>query len=351
MGTILAKLAGVMRLKATAPTRMDLSGATLDIYPLYVFEGGGLTLNAAIDLSSEVELEPRSDSCIRIESRDLGLVLEAARVEDLRSDGEYAPLDLIVRILQFYKVSQGLNLWTKSNVPPGSGLGGSSSLLISLSTALLQLEGLPFSKSQIIDFGAHIEAQSIRIPTGKQDYYPPAFGGFNALWFGLDGDRREPLQFSSSFQRRLQEQILLGYTGASRFSGTSNWNMMKRYIDNQGTTVADMRRIKETALAMYQSLQEESLEKFSQCLSREWDIRRGLAEGVTTPLIDKIFAAAAEHGALAGKICGAGGGGCFITLVREGSQEAVRKAIEENGGRVLDYRFSPVGVQVQEFPV
>ena len=335
-----------MRLKITAPTRIDLAGGTLDIYPLYVLENGGLTLNAAINLCSEVEVELRPDPGIRIEAGDLKLTLEAPTLDELHSKGKFAPLDLIVRVLKFYKPSRGLNVWTKTNLPPGSGLGGSSSLLISLSSALVQLEKLSFTKTQIIDFGANIEMQSIRIPTGRQDYYPAAFGGFSALWFELDGIRRESLHFSRQFLAQLQSRMLLGYTGASRFSGTNNWNMLKRYIENQDSTVAKMRKIKEVAMAMHGSLQEEDVEQFAECLSQEWDTRKSLAEGVSTPQIERIFAAAAEQGALASKICGAGGGGCFVTLVREGRQEAVKGAIEENGGEVLPYAFSASGVEV-----
>ena len=335
-----------MRLKVTAPTRMDLAGGTLDIYPLYILENGGLTLNVAINLCSEVELEPRPDPGIRIEARDLKLTQEAPNLDELHSEGKFASLDLIVRVLKFYKPTRGLNVCTKTNLPPGSGLGGSSSLLISLSSALVHVENLPFTKTKIIDFGANIEMQSIRIPTGKQDYYPAAFGGFNALWFELDGIRRESLLFSRQFFAQLQTRMLLGYTGAARFSGTNNWNMLKRYIENQDSTVAKMRKIKEISLSAYRSLKEENLDQFAGHLSQEWDTRKSLAEGVSTPQIERIFAAAAEQGALASKICGAGGGGCFITLAREGRQEAVKVAIEENGGEVLPYAFSPTGVEV-----
>lgn len=335
-------------LRASAPTRIDLAGGTLDIYPLYLLEGGGLTLNAAIDLCSEVELEKRSDQRIRIEAADLDLVLEGPALEELKSNGKFAPLDLVLRLLNFYKPSYGLTVRTRSNVPPGSGLGGSSSLLVCLSTALIQLENLPFNKAQIIDFGANIETQSIRVPTGKQDYFPPAYGGFHALWFELQGVRREKIELSHSFRNRLQHQILLGYSGASRFSGTSNWNMLRRYVENEGDTVARLGKIKKTALAMYQSLKQEDWNKFTECLAAEWENRKGLAEGVTTPAIERIFGSAARAGAVASKICGAGGGGCFICVVRDGCQQAVSEAIESSGGRILDYRFTDSGVQVIE---
>ena len=130
--------------KVSTPTRIDLAGGTLDIYPLYLFEGSGLTLNVAIDLLSEVELEKRPDQGIRIEAKDLGLVLEASCFDQLKSEGPFARLDLVVRILRFYKPTCGLNVRIESQVPPGSGLGGSSSLLVGLSTALIQLEDLPW---------------------------------------------------------------------------------------------------------------------------------------------------------------------------------------------------------------
>lgn len=335
-----------MRLKVSAPTRIDLAGGTLDIYPLYLFEGSGLTLNVAIDLLSEVELEKRPDQGIRIEAKDLGLVLEASCLDQLKSEGPFARLDLVVRILRFYKPTCGLNVRIESQVPPGSGLGGSSSLLVGLSTALVQLEGLPWNRRQIIDFGANIETQSIRVPTGKQDYFPATYGGFNALWFEIQGIRQERLELSSQFKNQLQRQMLLGYSGVSRFSGSTNWSVMKQYIDGESETVTKLGKIRQTAMAMYESLKQEDLTQFAQCLAEEWDHRKGLAEGVTTPEIEKIFKSAEQAGALANKICGAGGGGCFVSLVEDDCQAAVSEAITANGGQILDYSFAECGVQV-----
>ena len=337
-----------MKLKVSAPTRVDLAGATLDIYPLYLFEGGGVTLNAAIDLCARVEIETRVDNRIELEAVDVGLSLEAGGLDEFVGKAEKTPLDLIARVLKFYQPSQGLNILTKSEVPAGSGLGGSSALLVSLSTALVQLENRPFSKMQIINYGADIEAQSLRIPTGKQDYFSSAYGGFNALWFELEGVRREQLIFSEVFLKQLQTQILVGYSGESRFSGMNNWSVVKRYIDDRESTVAKLAKIGQTALAMHQCLKEENLSGFSDCLAQEWSNRKELAPGVTNPAIDHIFAAAHQAGALASKICGAGGGGCFITLVEKGCQLAVKKAIVDNGGEILDYHFSDRGVRVVE---
>ena len=320
-----------MKVKVFAPTRIDLAGGTLDIYPLYLFAGGGVVLNVAIDLFAQVDIEVREDSRITVEAADLGLSLEAEELNEFVSKAENTPLDLVARVLQFYRPRQGLNIFISSKVPAGSGLGGSSALLISLSTGLVQLENIPSSKKQIIDFGSDIEAQSLRVPTGKQDYFPAAYGGFNALWFELPGIRREELVFSKAFRQELQSQIILGYSGASRFSGLNNWNVVKQYIDNEKVA-----KIKQTAFSMYQCLKEENLEGFSDCLVQEWSNRKELATGVTSVVIENIFAAAYQAGAQASKICGAGGGGCFITLAREGC------------GEIMDYRFSDKGVRIVE---
>ncbi|MEE8350393.1 MAG: hypothetical protein V3R94_12530 [Acidobacteriota bacterium] len=293
-----------------------------------------------------MELEKRSDRRIRIEAENLDLVLEASCLEELKSEGPFARLDLVVRIVKFYKPSCGLNVRIGSQVPAGSGLGGSSSLLVGLSTALIQLENRPLDRRQIIDVGADIETQSIRVPTGKQDYFPAAYGGVNALWFEVQGIRHEKLELSSPFKDQMQRQILLGYSGASRFSGSTNWDVMKRYIDGESGTVARMGKIRKTALDMYERLKQEDLNGFAQCLAEEWNNRKGLAQGVSTPGIEKIFKSTEQAGALANKICGAGGGGCFVSVVKEGHQAAVVEAITKNGGRVLDYSFAESGVQM-----
>ncbi|MEE8586165.1 MAG: hypothetical protein V3T83_15080 [Acidobacteriota bacterium] len=337
-----------MKLKVQAPTRIDLAGATLDIHPLYVFEGGGLTLNAAVDLCSEVEIESRPDGRIHLESLDQGVSRSAASIDRLGGQGEDSKLALLVNILRFYRPRGGLSIRTRSQAPSGSGLGGSSSILVSLSSALVQWENLPCNKTQIIDYGAEIEAQTIGVPTGKQDYYPAAFGGFSALWFSLSGARREPLPLSAQFVARLNDRLILGYSGASRFSGASNWSVLKSYVERRGATRDHMKSIQRTARRMRQCLLEEDFPGLADCLREEWSNRRRLAPGVSTERLESIFEAASRAGAEASKVCGAGGGGCFISLAAEGCRPAVEEAISAQGGRVLDYRFAASGVRVAE---
>ncbi|MGQ9524295.1 MAG: GHMP family kinase ATP-binding protein [Armatimonadota bacterium] len=333
-----------MTIKATAPTRMDLAGGTLDIWPLYLFMEEGITVNAAIDINSHVLVEERSDPEIHLRAADADEALWAPSLDQLPVANQ---LDLIARIVRFYAPRTGVNIATSSDAPRGSGLGASSSLLITLSHVLNKLTGSRYTPEQIIDMGANIEAQCIRIPTGKQDYYPPTYGGVNAIWFRVDGNKLESLG-GEELAVELERRVILSFTGISHFSGTNNWNMMKRYIESKGTTVENLRRIKETASKIRECLLARDFAWFAQLVDEEWQNRKSLARGVSNARIERIMAAAKEAGALASKICGAGGGGCMITVTEPESRQAVEEALTRSGAKVMPYRIARKGVQMEE---
>lgn len=332
-----------MNLSVTVPTRIDLAGGTLDVYPLYLFEDGGLTLNAAIDVYVHVSVEERDDPRIVIRSEDMDTAEDIASLETMKMGGK---LDLIKKALRYYRPHRGLNITTRSEAPHGSGLGSSSALLMALSWALNEINQMGLSREQIIELGANIEAQVIGIPTGKQDYFPPLYGGVCAMWFDVDGWRLESLSKQSDLIDALNERLVVSYTGIPHESAITNWAMLKRYIENEGDTVARMKEIKEIALAMRDCLASGDLEAFAQMVDAEWQLRRGLAKGVTTPKIDQIMAAAANAGALASKICGAGGGGCMITITEPQERRAVCDALAASGAQVMQTQLVSEGLQL-----
>lgn len=337
-----------MKLTAQAPTRIDLAGATLDIYPLYLFQDGGLTVNAALDLTTQAVLEEKEGAGIELRSLDLKETIKADSLEALDQGQDSRRLPLLSNIVRFYRPRPGFVLTTRSNVPPGSGLGGSSSLLIAVSSLLVQRENRPVSKRQIIDWGAQIEARTLGIPTGKQDYYPAAFGGLAALHFDIAAERREAIELSPGFRRRLGQSLLLGYSGASRFSGANNWAMLKRCIDQRDEMAPLLERIGQTAAEMRRALLEEDLVFVGRCLEMEWENRRRLARGVSTPQLEDTFRRARQAGAWGAKVCGAGGGGCFVVLAPAERRGQVAQAIRESGARLLDAKLRMEGVRVWE---
>lgn len=334
-------------MKIVAPTRIDLAGGTLDIFPLYVFEEGGITINMAINLFTEVELTQRSDTKININSSDLGIQKSASSIKDLESDGD---LDLITRAIKFFNPPFGMDITTNSSVPKGSGLAASSSLLVALMMGLSKLCLKSSNPNTFIDWCANVEAQSLRIPTGKQDYYSAYYGGLSAINFLPSGIDHESLKMSRLFLKKISESVILSFTGISHFSGTNNWNMMKSYIDGNDITKKSMKQIKETSVQMLQAIKNESLKDIAQALNREWENRKQLADGVTNEKIDTIMSEAKKQGALASKICGAGGGGCMITVCDPENKTKITQAISDAGAQILNFDISLEGVKIFEFP-
>lgn len=333
-----------MKLKCKAPMRIDLAGGTLDIAPLYLFEEGAMTINAAITIYSEVEVETGGEG-VRIISEDLGEEISAGSAAEL---DPAAGLDLLARIVRFYNPVGGLVVRTRNNVHKGSGLGASSSLLVALSHAMNHLCGGKYDREQIINFGADLEAQTIRVPTGKQDYYSATYGSLSAIKFGVGGGEREAVTDDESIITALESRLVVTFAGAPRFSGSSNWHMLRAYIDGEEKTVRNVGVIKRTAVAMRDCLRKGDLETFGKLLGEEWENRKGLAAGVTNETIDKYIDCAARAGAVASKICGAGGGGCMVSFCREGAAEGVRAALTDAGAEALNCGISRLGVTVEE---
>lgn len=328
-------------IKSSAPTRIDLAGGTLDIWPLYLFLGLPPTLNAAIDLYATVLVAPRKDGRIVIESKDLKMKCSFA---SLRHLPERHPLELILRTLKFYRPTGGLTLTTDCQAPQGSGIGGSSALNIALHGALNRLTGNRLSRTGLLEVAKNIETQVIGVPAGWQDYFPALYGGVRAVLPGPEGVISQGLPLDLA---QLSRRFVLCYTGKPRNSGINNWEVMKKTIDRDKKTLANLDRIRRVAEKMHDALAHGALDRLGGLLNEEWRARKALAPGISTPAMDAMVSAARKQGALAGKVCGAGGGGCVAFWVRENKKDAVEQALTALGGKVLPVRFVKRGLRVE----
>ncbi|MDQ7850350.1 MAG: hypothetical protein QN152_01825 [Armatimonadota bacterium] len=363
-----------MIVEATAPTRIDLAGGTLDIYPIYLLEDGALTINLAITIGTRARLEPYSGG-VAVYARDLGVGVEAPTAAALPVGG---PLDLVLRTVRYCGLPARTRVITASQAPQGSGLGASSSLLVGLLAACARWRGrrpgsllsrrpgplpsrprrpvsggtvssLPSPRPDLVDLASRLEAQSINAPTGKQDYYAALCGGLNAIWFGLDQTVVEPL-LPPRRLGGLAEHLVLTFTGAPHTSGLTNWSMVRAYLDGVAGTTRGLRAIGRISREMRDALRQGDLHACARLLRAEWEQRRGLAEGVSTPQVERAMAVARRAGALASKVCGAGGGGCVVSLVPAERRGAVERALEEAGFRVLPFRAARRGLRVVTRP-
>jgi len=328
-----------VRIVSSAPTRIDLAGGTIDIWPLYLFHDGASTLNAAISLRAHVEVESRTDEAIELRSIDTNRTVRATRWQELDGDSDLALLALLAR---HYRLSNA-TLTTRGESPAGAGIAGSSALTIAVCGALARWTKAPAEPEHVLQVAMNVECQTIRVPTGVQDYRPALYGGIAAIELGVTGVRRVALDVDP---RELERRIVLAYTGAPRHSGTNNWEITKRHTDGDRHVFDCFERIRDTAAAMRAALERGRWDEVGRQIAIEWDNRKRLAPGVSTPTIDGLIARAQAAGATAAKVCGAGGGGCLFCYGPPEAREAIAAALGAGGARLLDYRIETEGLKI-----
>ena len=332
-------------IRSSAPTRIDLAGGTLDIWPLHLFFDNPPTLDVAINLYATVELKPRPDKRIIVYSKDLNLRVDFS---SLSAFPERHPLNLILKTVKFYAPKKGLELTTDCQAPPGSGIGGSSALNIALHGALnafvSEAGSRRYRKNQLIEIARNIETQVIFVPAGWQDYFPALYGGALSVkpsFSGVDF-KRIPMDLKEMTQR-----FVLCYTGKPRQSGINNWEVTKKTIDGDKKTIGHLQKIQQAARDMEHILFKQSVGDMAPVFAAEWKARKALASGISTKEMDALIRFAMRKGAIAAKVCGAGGGGCVAFIVKKDRKDQVQDELRQQGGQVLDFRFVQRGLRVQ----
>ena len=336
-----------MTVQTSAPTRIDLAGGTIDIWPLYLFHDKAQTINAAINLRAHAKIETRDDNQIVIQSKDLNQIAEFKDETELLGSNKLRLLTLLTS--WFLKNSQsnskesklGLTLTTSCDSPTGAGLAGSSALAVAVSSALAQWTKWDCDPEKILEIAMNIEAMVIGVPTGLQDYRPAMYGGVSAIELEVNGSRRVPLRVSTD---ELERRIVLCYTGESRNSGTNNWEITKQHLDRNKVIFNHFERIRDTACVMREALERANWNTVGLAIADEWENRKQLAPGVTTNAIDNLIDKAKEAGAIGAKVCGAGGGGCLFCYASPEAVPAVQNALTSNGAQLLEFKIDNKGL-------
>jgi D-glycero-alpha-D-manno-heptose-7-phosphate kinase len=327
------------QITASAPTRIDLAGGTLDIWPLYLFHDRAQTVNAAISLRAHAEIITRADGRLRLESVDTSKAIEVGTWQEL-ADAQGLPL--LSRLASFFR-ARNLTLRTRGESPAGAGIAGSSALNVAVCGALSRWAGLEVDGEKLLTIAMNVEAQVINVPTGLQDYRPAYYGGVAAIELQPGGVTRAAIDVDPDELRR---RIVIAYTGAPHFSGTNNWEIMKRHIDGDRHVIECFDRIVEAAGGVRDALTHRDWDGVAAQINLEWEARKRLAPGVTTPMIDTLIADAFAAGARAAKVCGAGGGGCLFCVAEPDHVPAVRQALSSGGARILEYRIETEGLRI-----
>src|SRR5271165_3276367 len=277
---------------ATAPCRADFAGGTLDIWPLYLFHPGAVSVNVALNTLTACRITPRAGTDIFLQSHDTAREERFASLDELLTAETYTH-PLAAYLIRFFEPKDGFLLETFSESPAGAGISGSSALMIATAAALARFTGRKADIEEIRVIAQNVEAQLIRVPTGCQDYYPAMYGGVSAVHLETDGIRREAIAVPLD---EVDQRFVLFYTGAPRQSGINNWEVFKQHINGDKRVFRNFEKIAEIARTMHAALRRDDWGSVERLLREEWKLRRTNAPGISTPLIDTLIKVAGKHG-------------------------------------------------------
>jgi D-glycero-alpha-D-manno-heptose-7-phosphate kinase len=310
---------------------VDLAGGTLDLWPLYLFHPGAVTVNFAVNILTRCKVTRLTDDKIRLKSIDTKVEEEFRNFGELCSARKFKH-PLAGHLARFFAPDGGFEIETHSESPAGAGISGSSALMIATTAALARYTGKKLDREQIRVIAQNVEAQLIKVPTGCQDYYPALYGGVSAIHLDPDGIHHAAVRVAPE---ELDRRFVLVYTGAPRKSGINNWEVFKAHINGDKKIFHNFERIGEIARAMHHALSMADWKQVAKLLREEWKLRKTNSPRISTPMIEKLIAVALRQGALAAKVCGAGGGGCVVFLTEPENREHISAAIRSYGGQVL----------------
>jgi len=327
---------------ARAPLRISFAGGGTDL-EAYYSKHGGVVVSATINKYFYVFLSRTMDDAVQITSSDFRTFERRAAGETLSLDGD---LGYLKSILNEFGVTHGLAVFTASEIPPGTGLGSSSTVAVALVKALATLSQRRASQQEIAELASYFEIVKLERPIGLQDQFAASFGGLNCITFESAGVKVTPLSLSLELRGRLERSLLLFYTGASRNAASILEQQRKASSEENPRVIQNLHGIKADALAVRDALEGGRLRRIGEILHESWQKKKRLAPGVSNESIDRLYQLALEHGAVGGKIAGAGGGGFLLLYCEPQHQAAVTRVLEWEGLARLTFHFDDGGAQV-----
>jgi D-glycero-alpha-D-manno-heptose-7-phosphate kinase len=316
-----------------------LAGGTLDIWPLGLLHAGARTVNVAVSLPVTATLTRRRDG-YRVRQGEQEWL--ASSPAELLADPATALVGTVVEALAVPPV----DIHLESASPRGAGLGASSAMTVALIAAARTLLALPAADpNSIAALARDLEARLMSLPTGRQDHFPALLGGALEIRHQPGGEEVRSLAADLA---ELGAALVVVYTGTSHFSAGSNWQIVRRRLDGERRLVELLDGIAEAATAVSDALERGDLSSVGAGMSRDWELRRQLADGISTTGIEQLLTLAGEQGAWGGKACGAGAGGSVALLVPPSRKAALQRTMAANGGRVIDCLPTAAGLEIEE---
>ena len=327
---------------ARAPLRISLAGGGTDL-EAYYGKYGGAVVSLSIDKYFYVFVSASDSDHIQVASSDYQTFYRQRLDESPLWDGD---LRLPKVIIDHFGIRTGLSVFLASQVPPGTGLGSSSTVAVALIKAMSVLRGQRMSRQEVAELACDIEIEKLGMPIGKQDQFAASFGGLNYIEFQNDGVRVESLELSQEHRAALERRMMLFFTGRSRNSSQILGEQKRSSERNRAGVIEALHEIKQGALDLREELRAGNIAAVGDSLHRSWMAKRQLARGISDAWIDSWYEAARSAGAAGGKIAGAGGGGFLMLYCEPDRQDRVTETLEASGLTRMDFRFETGGAMV-----
>ena len=325
-----------------APVRISFAGGGTDL-PAFFEKHGGAVVSATIDKYVYVILTVHGGPELQILSSDYRTFYRHTPGEALFWEGD---LNLPKAILHEFGIDNGVSMFLASEVPPGTGLGSSSTLTVAAVKAVSAACGRTLTKDEVARWATRIELEKMGMPIGYQDQYAAAFGGLNFMQFDGRGAHVTPIRTPPGTLETLQRNLLLFFTGTARESSKILSRQRASTEKNESQVLQALTTVREMAYGLRDTLERGDLAGFGELLHAGWEQKKKFASGVSNPEIDQAYETARAHGVIGGKIAGAGGGGFMMLYCHDGAQVAVTDALEALGLRRMDFRFEAGGARV-----
>jgi D-glycero-alpha-D-manno-heptose-7-phosphate kinase len=330
--------------RAKVPLRVSFAGGGTDVPPFPERETG-LVLSATINRYAHGTLRPRTDGRIRVESRDLGIALEYGAKDADPFDGKLDLVKAAIRRVAQLESPRGIDLFLDTAAPPGSGLGASSALVVSLVGLLRDYHKLSLTDYEIAEFACEVERTDLGLSGGLQDQYAAAFGGFNFIEFHADRVIVNPLRIEPATMFELESNLLLCFTGTTRAGDRIIKDQTDRYESADERALEGLRMQKELAVSMKEALLRGELSEFGYLLGVAWEHKKKMSPRISTNEIDEAYEVARAAGALGGKVTGAGGGGFMLFYCPPGTRHLVSDRLASLGHAEAEFSFDERGLR------
>lgn len=325
-------------IRARAPLRIGIAGGGTDVDP-YASTRGGCVFNTTINKYAYCTLTPRKDDMMFVKSHYYGRYKAKLNSGPLKFDGN---MDLAKAVANHFKLEDGFNIDIHSDVPAGSGLGGSSTMIVAIIAAVANWVGKDLSKDEIARIAYHLEREDIGLKGGKQDQYAAAYGGFNLLDIDKTGVKVNPVRIDNDIVNELQCRSVMCFTGMSRESATIIDSQIKSFKSGQNIEALD--ETKRLAKEISSTIIKGDLDQAGHLLNDAWEYKKQFSSSISNRHINSLYNGAIAKGAIGGKVSGAGGGGFMFFICKYDKKVDVIQELKKRGAEVTDFMFEPNGV-------